>query len=229
MKCWQCENEARAACVFCGRFVCKEHAKAMPTFIAMFLGGANTPKGLAVANAILLVAFAEQYRRQGHSAEEAGRLGARSRIRAIAMKNRAREVRQAHTEAERLLLWKSRKQAFGAVGRLAPSYCTQDGVVPRTKLPETLAAVMAGLISYAGYMLMFFGGGNRENNNPLAAIGAVLAVILAPIAAALIQMAISRTREFGADRGGAHSLPGTGRSFRGACSLQHLRGNQRRL
>ncbi len=60
------------------------------------------------------------------------------RITAIANKNRAREVRQANTDAERLLLWKSRKQAFGAVGRLAPSYCTQDGVVPRTKLPHIL-------------------------------------------------------------------------------------------
>ncbi len=47
--------------------------------------GAIMATGVAVANAILLVAFAEQYRRQGHSAEEAGRLGARSRIRAIAM------------------------------------------------------------------------------------------------------------------------------------------------
>src|SRR5438874_5871207 len=45
------------------------------------------------------------------------------RIIAIAKKNGAREVRRAGTEAERLLLWKSRKQAFGAVGRLAPSYC----------------------------------------------------------------------------------------------------------
>lgn len=60
------------------------------------------------------------------------------RISAIAKKNNAREVRRANTEAERLLLWKSRKQAFGAVGRLAPSYCTQDGVVPRTKLPHIL-------------------------------------------------------------------------------------------
>jgi glycolate oxidase len=60
------------------------------------------------------------------------------RITAIAKKNNAREVRRANTEAERLLLWKSRKQAFGAVGRLAPSYCTQDGVVPRTKLPHIL-------------------------------------------------------------------------------------------
>ncbi len=50
----------------------------------------------------------------------------------------AREVRTANTDAERQLLWKCRKQAFGAIGRLSPSYCTQDGVVPRTKLPEIL-------------------------------------------------------------------------------------------
>src|SRR5438477_5692952 len=50
----------------------------------------------------------------------------------------AREVRSANTPKERLLLWKCRKQAFGAIGRLSPSYCTQDGVVPRTKLPEVL-------------------------------------------------------------------------------------------
>ena len=63
------------------------------------------------------------------------------RITAIAQKNRAREVRRAATDAERLLLWKCRKQAFGAVGRLAPSYCTQDGVVPRTKLPHILREI----------------------------------------------------------------------------------------
>ncbi|HUQ69209.1 MAG TPA: FAD-linked oxidase C-terminal domain-containing protein [Planctomycetaceae bacterium] len=55
----------------------------------------------------------------------------------------AREVRQANTTQERLLLWKSRKQAFGAIGRLSPSYCTQDGVVPRTKLPEILRFITA--------------------------------------------------------------------------------------
>jgi glycolate oxidase len=65
------------------------------------------------------------------------------RIIAIAKKNNAREVRRANTDAERMLLWKSRKQAFGAVGRLAPSYCTQDGVVPRTKLPAILRAIQA--------------------------------------------------------------------------------------
>ncbi len=66
-----------------------------------------------------------------------------AKIEAIAKKNNAREVRRANTEAERLLLWKSRKQAFGAIGRLAPSYCTQDGVVPRTKLPHMLRFITA--------------------------------------------------------------------------------------
>lgn len=53
----------------------------------------------------------------------------------------AREVRRAETAADRQLLWKSRKQAFGAIGRLSPSYCTQDGVVPRTRLPEILGFI----------------------------------------------------------------------------------------
>jgi glycolate oxidase len=52
-------------------------------------------------------------------------------------------VRQANTPKERQLLWKCRKQAFGAIGRLSPSYCTQDGVVPRTKLPEILRFIIA--------------------------------------------------------------------------------------
>ena len=72
---------------------------------------------------------------------EAGLDADAERITAIAKKNKARAVRRADTDAERQLLWKSRKQAFGAVGRLAPSFCTQDGVVPRTKLPEILKAI----------------------------------------------------------------------------------------
>ncbi|MBI1915107.1 MAG: FAD-binding protein [Planctomycetes bacterium] len=72
---------------------------------------------------------------------EAGLEHSAERIAAIAKKNNAREVRRANTDAERALLWKSRKQAFGAVGRLAPSYCTQDGVVPRTKLPHMLREI----------------------------------------------------------------------------------------
>jgi glycolate oxidase len=72
---------------------------------------------------------------------EAGLDADAERITAIARQNGAREVRQANTEAERALLWKSRKQSFGAIGRLSPSYCTQDGVVPRTKLPHILREI----------------------------------------------------------------------------------------
>ncbi|MBL8816052.1 MAG: FAD-binding protein [Planctomyces sp.] len=60
----------------------------------------------------------------------------------ICLETGAREVRLSKTEEERALLWKCRKQAFGAIGRLSPSYCTQDGVVPRTRLPEILTAII---------------------------------------------------------------------------------------
>jgi glycolate oxidase len=73
---------------------------------------------------------------------EAGLDALRDRIIELCMQCGAREVRQARDAQERLLLWKSRKQAFGAVGRLSPSYCTQDGVVPRTKLPHILRRII---------------------------------------------------------------------------------------
>jgi glycolate oxidase len=53
----------------------------------------------------------------------------------------ANEVRLARDENERATLWKARKRAFGAVGRLAPNYATHDGVVPRTRLPDILRAI----------------------------------------------------------------------------------------
>jgi glycolate oxidase len=65
----------------------------------------------------------------------------RDRVAEICKTHGAREVRFAADARERLQLWKCRKQAFGAIGRLSPSYCTQDGVVPRTKLPEILRRI----------------------------------------------------------------------------------------
>jgi glycolate oxidase len=53
----------------------------------------------------------------------------------------AREVRVARDDTERELLWKGRKNAFGALGRLAPSNYVLDGVIPRTKLPQTLRRI----------------------------------------------------------------------------------------
>jgi len=56
----------------------------------------------------------------------------------ICRKNGAREVRVAKSDQERMDLWRSRKRAFGAIGRLSPNFITQDGVVPRSKLPEMM-------------------------------------------------------------------------------------------
>jgi heat shock protein HtpX len=67
----------------------------------------------------------------------------------------------------------------------------------RDVLISTVAATLAGIISYAGYAFMFMGGRGRDN--PFGAVGALAMMILAPIAAMLIQAAISRQREFAAD------------------------------
>ena len=84
------------------------------------------------AQAILLIetdgleaASQEEYDRVAQICHEAG----------------AREVRLAKDDKERKLLWAARKGAFGAVGRITPSYVTQDGVVPRSKLTEILAII----------------------------------------------------------------------------------------
>lgn len=53
----------------------------------------------------------------------------------------AREVRRANSERERMALWKGRKKAFGAMGRLAPDLLVQDATVPRTRLPAVLARI----------------------------------------------------------------------------------------
>lgn len=65
------------------------------------------------------------------------------RIVALCNQNRAREVRIAKSEDERALLWKCRKRAFGAIGRLSPNFLTQDGVVPRSKLPAIMEFIRA--------------------------------------------------------------------------------------
>ena len=61
-----------------------------------------------------------------------------AQIREACLESNAREVRVARSEQERELLWKGRKNAFGAVGRVSPTYYVQDGVVPRTRIADTL-------------------------------------------------------------------------------------------
>ena len=72
----------------------------------------------------------------------------------------------------------------------------------RDTLTMTITATLAGAISMLGNFAFFFGG-NRDNNNPLGFIGVLVAMIVAPLAAMLVQMAVSRTREYSADRRGA--------------------------
>jgi heat shock protein HtpX len=76
----------------------------------------------------------------------------------------------------------------------------------RDILISSIAATIAGAISYLGYMLYFPGAmssDDDEGGSPFGVIGALLVLILGPIAAMLIQMAISRSREFAADSAGA--------------------------
>ncbi len=70
----------------------------------------------------------------------------------------------------------------------------------RDTLIMTFTATMAGAISMLANFALFFGG---SRNNPLGLIGVIAMMILAPLAAGLVQMAISRTREYAADREGA--------------------------
>ncbi len=73
----------------------------------------------------------------------------------------------------------------------------------RDTLIMTITATIAGAISMLANFAMFLGGGRDSRNNPLGIVGVILMMILAPLAAMLVQMAVSRTREYAADREGA--------------------------
>jgi glycolate oxidase len=98
--------------------------------------------------------------------------------------HRAREVRVARDNRERDLLWKGRKNAFGALGRLSPMYYVQDSVIPRTRLPETLRCIeevsrtydlQIGNIFHAGdgnlHPLILFDERDREQFRRVVAAG----------------------------------------------------------
>lgn len=93
----------------------------------------------------------------------------------------------------------------------------------RDTLIMTITATLAGAISMIANFALFFGG-NR--NNPLGLIGVLLMMVLAPLAAALVQMAISRTREYEADRIGAEIC---GRPQWLASALAKIDGLSRRI
>jgi glycolate oxidase len=107
---------------------------------AVIIGAINAGSGAgfpAAAAAVLLIEL------DGPRAETEAQA---ERAAALCRERGAIEVRVARDEAERALLWKGRKEAAGAVGRLAPTYLLQDAVVPRSRLPlimREMAAIAA--------------------------------------------------------------------------------------
>ncbi|MFZ0296850.1 MAG: zinc metalloprotease HtpX [Candidatus Sulfotelmatobacter sp.] len=94
----------------------------------------------------------------------------------------------------------------------------------RDILISSVAATIAGAITMLARFGMFFGGGSRDRRG--GGIGGLLMLILAPIAAAIIQMAVSRSREYQADATGAHY---TGNPYALASALQKLDAYSRRM
>ncbi len=93
----------------------------------------------------------------------------------------------------------SREEIAGVIGHELGHVRNHD------TLTMTITATLAGAISMIAQLGMFFGGfgSDRENNNGLGVVGSLLMLILAPIAAMIVQMAISRTREYATDNFGA--------------------------
>ena len=80
--------------------------------------------------------------------------------------NAAFEIRIASDDVERALIWKGRKSAFAAVGRISPDYIVQDGVIPRTTLPEVLRRMSALSTEYGVRVANVFHAGDG-NLHPL--------------------------------------------------------------
>src|SRR5690606_27134150 len=95
----------------------------------------------------------------------------------------------------------------------------------RDTLIMTITATIAGAISMLANFALFFGG-NRDNNNPFGIVGVIVAALVAPLAAMLVQMAVSRTREYAADRLGAQI---SGKPLALASALQRIAGAVRRV
>jgi heat shock protein HtpX len=95
----------------------------------------------------------------------------------------------------------------------------------RDILISSIAATIAGAITYVSHFAMFFGGGDREERRG-GGLAALAMMILAPLAAMLIQLAVSRSREFQADASGAHL---TGNPYALASALAKLESYSKRV
>ena len=96
-----------------------------------------------------------------------------------------------------LLTQLSREEAAGVIAHELAHVRNRDTLI------MTLTATIAGAISMLGNFAMFFGAGRNREGGGLGPVATIAMIVLAPIAAMIVQMAISRTREYAADRGGA--------------------------
>ncbi|MBW4423402.1 MAG: zinc metalloprotease HtpX [Nostoc desertorum CM1-VF14] len=102
-------------------------------------------------------------------------------------------------------------------------------IINRDTLTQAVTATVAGAISFLGQMVsysLWFGGGSRDDNRGANPLGVLLTVMLAPLAATIIQLGISRTREFSADAGSAR-LTGNPRAL--ARALQRLEASAKQM
>ena len=115
----------------------------------------------------------------------------------IGLENGARTVQVAKDEAERAILWKGRKSAFGAVAQVSPNYYLHDTVVPRSKLAETMEEIEAIADRYelAVYNVLHAGDGNLH---PLMAFDASDPVMMDKVHRAGEEMVAACLRRGGA-------------------------------
>ncbi len=120
------------------------------------------------------------------------------RLLEICRSSGAREVQEAADELQRAALWKGRKQALGALGKLAPAYYTHDGVVPRSKLPQALEAIAeigvrhrlrVANVCHAGdgnlHPLLLFDPDNHDEVGRVKAAGAEILALCVALGGAL--------------------------------------------
>ena len=125
-------------------------------------------------------------------------------IEQIARDNGATQIRVAADEAERALLWKARKSAFGAVAQTAPDYYLHDTVVPRTHLVEVMEKVYEIGERYDLNMLNVFHAGDG-NLHPLVAFDASNPALLERVTAAAREM-VMVSIEAGGSLSGEHGI-----------------------
>jgi glycolate oxidase len=152
--------------------------------------------GLPVdAAAVLLAEVA------GH---EAGSLAEQDAIERIALANGATEVRIARDPAERELLWKARKSAFGAIAQIAPDYYLHDTVIPRTKLVEVMSRIyeIAGSRGLTVLNAIHAGDGNLHPKLLFDASDAEMKALVAEAAREIVEVCI----EAGGMLSGEHGI-----------------------